>query len=244
MRTKTLLIVAGALAVGIVSSQAQVYSQNIVGYANVVITGNQYNMLTVPFDSGVSNGANEVFSGNYALNPGYLPDGTILFRWNGTGFVANVYDTGVGADANNWYNGDESATADTPVLLPGQGFFLFPPANFTNLYAGTVAVNSGGSNVMTLTGNQYNMVGCVVPAAGVVSNSVINMYPPDGTILFTWNGTGFAGNVYDTQVGADANNWYNGDESATAPTPVINVGQGFFLFPSSTYQWTNSLPAN
>jgi hypothetical protein len=205
-------------------------------------------MLTSPFDSGATNGANEVFNGNYALNTGYLPDGTVLFRWNGTGFNENTYDTGVGADANNWYNGDESATADTPVLLPGQGFFLVPPpgTTFTNLYAGTVAINSGGSNVMTVIGGVYNMVGCVVPAAGVVSNSVINMYPPDGTTLLTWNGTGFNENVYDTGVGADLNNWYNGDESATAPTPVITVGQGFFIVPppSTTWLWTNSLPAN
>ncbi len=34
MKTKTLLIAAAALAAGIISSQAQVYSQNIVGYAN------------------------------------------------------------------------------------------------------------------------------------------------------------------------------------------------------------------
>ena len=32
---KTLLIAAAALAASVISSQAQVYSQNIVGYANV-----------------------------------------------------------------------------------------------------------------------------------------------------------------------------------------------------------------
>jgi hypothetical protein len=246
MRTKTLLIAATALAVGIVSSQAQVYSQNIVGYANVKINGGQYNMLSVPFSAGVSNGANEVFNGNYALNPGYLPDGTILYKWNGTSFDGNMYDVSAGADANNWYNGDESATADTPVLVPGQGFFLVPPAGttFTNLYAGTVAVNVGAQNVMTVIGGHYNMVGCVIPAEGAVSNAVINMYPPDGTILYRWNGISFDGNMYDVSAGADANNWYNGDESATANTPVITVGQGFFVVPPSTWLWTNSLPAN
>src|ERR1039457_1044177 len=57
MRTKTLLLSAAALlAAGFVSSQAQpVYSQNIVGYASVALTGGQYNMMAVPFDLGVSN---------------------------------------------------------------------------------------------------------------------------------------------------------------------------------------------
>ena len=40
MRTKTLLIAAAALAVGAGISMAQTYSQNVVGYANVVIAGN------------------------------------------------------------------------------------------------------------------------------------------------------------------------------------------------------------
>ena len=248
MRTKTLLIAAAALAVGAISSEAQVYSQNIVGYANIVVTGGQYNMLTAPFNSGATNGANEIFNGNYALNAGYLPDGTILYRWNGAGFDGNIYDVSAGADANNWYNGDETDTADTPTLGPGQGFFLVPPAGttFTNLYAGTVAVNVGAQNVLTVNGGQYNMLGCVIPAAGAVSNAVINMYPPDGTILYTWNGNGFNGNIYDSSAGADANNWYNGDETDTANTPTINVGQGFFVVPPSltTWLWTNSLPSN
>ena len=40
MRTKTLLIAAAALAAGILSSSAQTYSQNIVGYVNQVLPAN------------------------------------------------------------------------------------------------------------------------------------------------------------------------------------------------------------
>src|SRR5271170_4448050 len=76
MRTKTLLVAVAALAATIITSEAQVYSANVVGYASVVITGGQYNMLANPFNSGVTNGANEVFNGNYTANSGYLPDGT------------------------------------------------------------------------------------------------------------------------------------------------------------------------
>ena len=56
MRTKTLLIAAAALAVSAGISMAQTYSQNIVGYANVVIAGNgQYSLLANPFDDGNGN---------------------------------------------------------------------------------------------------------------------------------------------------------------------------------------------
>jgi hypothetical protein len=61
---------------------------------------------------------------------------------------------------------------------------------------------------------------------------------PDASLLYTWNGSSFNANEYDG--GA----WYNGDESDTAATPVLTVGQGFFVVPSSTWYWTNSLPAN
>ena len=59
---KTLLMAAAALAAGVISSQAGVYSANIVGYANVAnnIAGKNY-FMSVPFNVGVSNGANEVF---------------------------------------------------------------------------------------------------------------------------------------------------------------------------------------
>jgi hypothetical protein len=172
-----------------------------------------------------------------------MPDGTQLFQWNGTSFNVSTYDTTVGADANNWYNGDESATASTPVMVPGQGFFLLVPSGhtFTNTYVGSVAITVGSTNTLVATGGQYNLIGSVLPVAGAVSNAVINFYPPNGTQLFQWTGTGFNVSTYDTTVGADANNWYNGDESDTAPTPTINVGEGYFVLPSSTWNWQQSL---
>ena len=42
MRTKTLLIAAAALAVGILASSAQTYSQNVVGYVNVTLGDNAF----------------------------------------------------------------------------------------------------------------------------------------------------------------------------------------------------------
>ena len=242
MRTKTLLIASAALAAGILTSSAQTYSQNIVGYVNQLVIGGQYNMMVNPLSSGATNGANEVFNGQGAVPfTGYLPDGTLLYQWNGSTYVVSTYDTSIGADANNWYNGDESATASTPLILPGKGFFLFPTATFTNTYVGTVVINIGQSTNNVATGGAYNMMGSLLPVAGAVSNATINFFPPDGTLLYQWNGTTYNVSTYDSSLGADANNWYNGDESAVAPTPVIGVGDGFFVFPTAQYIWTESL---
>lgn len=243
MRTKTLLIAAAAMAVGAATSMAQTtYSQNIVGYVNQKVIGGQYNMMVNPLTGGTTNGANEVFNGKGAVAfTGYLPDGTQLFQWNGTAYVVSTYDTTVGADDNNWYNGDESDVAPTPLIKPGQGFFLLPTATFTNTYAGSVVVNVGGTTNNVSIASQYNMLGSLVPYAGAVSNLTINLYPPDGSQLFQWNGTAYVVSTYDTTVGAAANNWYNGDESDVAPTPVINVGDGFFLLPTAPYTWTQTL---
>jgi hypothetical protein len=248
MRTKTLLTAVAALAAGITISNAQVYSANVVGYAAVKINGGQYNMLTVPFAAGVSNGANEVFTGTIPgnANGGYLPDGTQLYKWNGTGYVIFTYDTSVGADANNWYNETVTETADTPTLTPGQGFFLLLPngTTFTNVYSGTVAVNVGATNTTVASGGVYSMLGSVIPASGFVSNSVVNFYPPDGTQLYQWNGSGFSISTYDTSVGADENNWYNETVTETAPTPTIKVGEGFFVLPGGVWNWKQTLSGN
>ena len=95
MRTKTLLIAAAALAAGLVSSQAQVYSQNVVGYANVPApVGNANYLLTVPFVIGQSNGANEIWplmSDNVTPT---IPDGSFISIWNGLSYDTYESDSG------------------------------------------------------------------------------------------------------------------------------------------------------
>jgi hypothetical protein len=41
MKSKTLLIAAAALVAGVITSEAQVYSANIVGYVNVTLPAGQ-----------------------------------------------------------------------------------------------------------------------------------------------------------------------------------------------------------
>src|SRR5437870_431669 len=85
MRTKVLLSMA-ALAAGVATSMAQsnVYSLNIVGYANVP-NPVQYTFQSAPFrvTTAVSNGANEVLPQNTGQY-----DGDQVIIWNGSSFDA------------------------------------------------------------------------------------------------------------------------------------------------------------
>ena len=164
MKTKTLLIAAAALAAGIISSQAQsVYSQNIVGYANIATTSPGANyLISVPFKIGVSNGANEVFPN--------LPEFSQIYIWNTATFKYTIVQTDT-ASPSGWSDAATSVQVSPPVLPVGQGFFLSPSDATTNVFAGSVAVNVGTSNVMTLANAGANyLVGCVVPYAGVITN--------------------------------------------------------------------------
>ncbi len=92
MRTKTLLLSAAALfSAGFISTQAQVYSQNVVGYANVSTPGNggiNY-MLSIPFAIGVSNGANEIWPVVGGVPS--LPDFSSILIWNSTNSSYTTY---------------------------------------------------------------------------------------------------------------------------------------------------------
>src|SRR5690242_16700762 len=107
MKTKTLLIAAAALAAGIVTSQAQVYSQNIVGYANVTTPGaNQWACFANPLDNGTNNLT--------SLFPS-APNQTQVEIWTGTGFQLAT-KTVIG-----W-----STNLNIPV---GTGFFIKYPSS-------------------------------------------------------------------------------------------------------------------
>ena len=142
MRTKTTILSAVALAAGLASASAQVYSANIVGYANVKITGSSaYTMIANPLlgavGSNPTNGILEVIP--------TLVGGETLLNWTGSGY--NIYNYNAGAQAggfpSDWTDGGGvpipgrvyNATADLyfapttngPPVAVGSGFFLQNP---------------------------------------------------------------------------------------------------------------------
>jgi len=265
MRTKTLLLSAAALlAAGIVSSQAQaVYSQNVVGYASVVLPSGGFEMFANPFTNG-NNSASNVLTG--------LVGGETLYIWNGNGYYEYNYlglgnGTGAGGpsdwlDAGSPTNipGDVNISgnffAPTPVLPPGQAFFIQNlGATETNTFTGVVAT----TNSVTLTSGHYLMLASAIPVGGDISNNIINLTGSlvGGETVYVWNGNGYynynylgAGN--GTGAGGpsdwlDAGSPTNipGDVNISgnffAPDPQIKVGQGFFILNvGSSEQWNQS----
>jgi len=215
---KTLLIAAAALVAGIVSTQAQVYSANVVGYVNVTLPGAAtYSLLANPLDDGNGNQLTNILAG--------LPNGTIVQTWGGT-----VYNTAITFTAGAW-SGNQS-------LPPGTGFFVkngkvSSPA-YTNTFVGSVVAAAGASttNVLALG---YNLVGSRLPYAGDLTtdaNLNLNGTLPNASIIQTWPNGGSGFNVAVTYT---AGTW-------SGPAPVT-VGQGFFIKEGKFgTNWVQTLP--
>jgi len=232
MRTKTLLIAVAALATGILASKADnVYSANIVGYANTSV-GAGYQIYVNPLSVGVSNGANEIFSS--------LPDGSSILTWNGAGYDVFYYDSSLGISPNNWYLADGFTPGPIPTLQPGKGFFLSPGNSFTNTFVGTVLPGAGQTNSTALSAG-YSLIGSALPVAGSVTNASFNLPLVDGMTVLKWNGAGYDTYYYDSTLGISADGWYLSDGFTPGPVPAISVGQGFFYSPGQPVTWTQAL---
>jgi hypothetical protein len=156
MRTKTLLIAAAALVAATVSSEAQVYSANVVGYANVVLPGHGATVLIAnPFDDGNGNHLSNILS---APIPGGLSQSKI-FYYSGGLISVNKTATGWGSDVQ---------------LPPGNGFYVQngkPGANapaLTNTFVGSV-IPLAGSSVTNDIPAGYSLQGSTTPYAGNIA---------------------------------------------------------------------------
>lgn len=205
MRTKTLLIAAAALAVGLVTSQAQnVYSQNVVGYVNVpLVGGGSYNLIANPLNNANNNLTN--------LFP-TASDGDSILTWNVAAFDFDGTIPAYSTFVNAW---------NANVLLkPGQGFFYVNNGgNRTNTFVGEV-IQGSYSNYIAGSGS-YNCLGSSAPLGGSFTNAIVGFTPADGDSVLKWDVAAFdfSGTIpaYSTFVNA----W-----NTTALN--IGVGEGFF----------------
>ena len=171
---KTLLIAAAALVAGIISSEAQVYSANIVGYVNVTCPANALVLASNPLDDG-TNTANSILAS--------LPIKSSIQVWNGTGF--------------NLISKTSSGFAGNPSLPVGTGFFIKSASNFTNTFVGNVVPNPGGNqSTVNLPANTLLLVGSTLPVCGNFNDVGTNSFNLNATLpvkssIQIWNGTGF-----------------------------------------------------
>jgi hypothetical protein len=228
-------------AAGVLASNAQtVYSANIVGYANVSTPNGGTYLVTVPFQVGVSNGANEI----WPLVGGQpsIPDFSQVLVWTGSGYTTYLSDSG---SASLWDDNNGNPISFAPKLPVGQGFFLIPSGSTTNTFVGTVAVSVGSSNTMVLPNGGTYLVSSVVPYAGSVTNgnpvtkaggpglSSLNGLP-DFSQLLVWTGSGYTTYLSDS---GSTSLWDDNNGNPIPNAPVITVGQGFFIIPSDNFTW-------
>jgi len=222
MKIKTLAIAAATLAVGAISSQAQVYSQNIVGYVNSAAPSGEYNFWCNPLTTG-----NDVLTNIFHNVPG----GTTLQIWNGNGYNSYTFN----ATGGHWKNG--AAIVDNTNLPPGVGYFIEAPSPWTNTFTGQIAVNSGSSITNSLTG-AITPVGSVVPFGDVVTNgATINLQVAGGSTLQKWSVSGQTFTAFTFN--GTGHNWKIG---SLVTNPPMAVGEGFFIQASSATNWVQTSP--
>jgi hypothetical protein len=171
---KTLLIAAAALVAATITSEAQVYSANIVGYVNVTMPANTLVLTSNPLDDG-TNQANDLL--------GSLPNKSSIQIWNGSGFT-QVAKTSAGFAGN-------------PALPVGTGFFVKSVSAYTNTFVGNVVPAPGGNQTTnSLPAGTLVLVGSTLPVSGTfndVGTNTLNLIStlPNKSSIQLWNGSGF-----------------------------------------------------
>jgi len=189
MKTKTLLIAMATLAVGVISSQAQVYSANVVGYINQPIAAGKFaivgSQLINGSDVNATNGdINTTMISGLISSQSASPStstNTVLLNWSTAfgAFTLSYYYTGADADVafnsaghvTGWYSA--GGVLSTIKLKNGLACFLHNTAAIplTNTVVGTVNQGTTFPAGITITGNKFNLLCNIAP---VVTNLVVD----------------------------------------------------------------------
>jgi hypothetical protein len=219
MRTKTLLFIAAVAAAGVVSSNAQVYSVNAVGYVNKTVPKSGYALIANPLTA-----ATNTIAG---LLGGQVPDNTVVFAWNTT---TKAYETATytGADFGWDYS---PAALETKQFKPGSGFFVknATTTDFTVTFVGEVP--QGTLTTALVAG--YQIVGSQVPQAGTVDQ--LGYVGTVGDVIFQWDAT---------KQGYVSFGPYDPDFQWGGDLKPLEVGEAFFLQKNAAGTWTRTFSVN
>ena len=210
---------AALSAAAALTSTAQVFSVNMVGYINQTIpAGFGFTYLVNQLDNKVNgNTDNRLIT----LFPGPYPNGTTVVKGAGVNLVVAVFDSGIG----NW------GTANDTPLNPGDGFIFgqvggAPAIPIT--FVGEVHLQSA---IPLKSG--FNLVGSVIPQAGYLFVPASAVQPGQTVLEFgiptsdleTFSSP-LSGNLQVKQWNAGTQNWGNSAD----PGPIVQVGQSFSYF--------------
>jgi hypothetical protein len=223
MRTKVLLGLA-VLAAGAATSMAQsnVYSLNIVGYANVPIRAG-YNFHTTPFrvTTAQTNGANEILPANTGQY-----DGDAILTWSGHGWASANLDS----SSPSGFSDSGGTPIAAPILSAGKGYLYYNGQGASNniTYVGEVRT---GTNTVSIPGSpEFAAVGSPAPLSGGVI-SVLQFSNPagvldgDAVLIAVGAISGFSSSGFDSA----SPTGFSDSGGTPIPAPSLAVGQGFFF---------------
>lgn len=257
MRTK-LVIGAAVLAASLVTTMAQVYSLNIVGYCNVPAPIG-YTFMSNPLDNG-NNDANTLFPNPNATQGGSYSgpwDLSNLQTWNGTAWDIAYFDSET-SDTTTGFVNVKTQPVPAPVLGSGKGFLL-NNGNVSNLvtFVGNVRT---GTNTMNLSPQaQLRSIGSMLPLAGGIV-AALGIANPNATQGGSYAGPLDYANLQFLKVNpsgqsAGYNVVYFDSETSDTTTgfvdvktqpvaePQIGIGQGWIFANGGSvpYTWTQIL---
>jgi len=257
---KTLLIAAAALAAGVITSQAQVYSQNVVGYVNQTLPANSYQILGSQLiggsDSAQTNGdINATLVNGFVsqpLDPPNTHSNSAIYLWNGISYVTYYYFNQ--ADATTW-EGFASPAGWYDLLgnyanvkLTGNQAAFIQNHSSSPMTVTTVGTVFQGTNTSSIVAG-YNLVALAVPIstnafggtfglpASMTSSPLDPPNPSRNDTIYAWNGISYTTYYYFNA--ADATTWQGFSSPAGFYDLLCNampsssyptVNQGFFLY--------------
>jgi hypothetical protein len=185
MRTKALFVAAAFVAAGIVSSMAQVYSVNVVGYVNKVLTPG-YNLIANPLET-TANRVEELFAGKEV-------DLMSVYKYvAGTGYTIANYS----ADLGEWDN--------TFTIDPGEGVFVYTPEEVTVTFVGEITEGAKVNNLPT----GWSMKSSMIPQGGALS--ALGYVVADLDSVYIYNNTATPPGYVISNYSADLGEWDNGE---------------------------------
>jgi len=186
MRSKTLLIAAAALVAGVMSSEAQVYSQNVVGYINQPIPANSYQIIGSQLINGsdvnLTNGdvnatlVTGMISATIPVNanPALVGTNSQMLYWGGSSYATYYYFNS--NDASTWF-GDPPGTDPAGWYDKLQNYAAL---NLNNGHATFIYNHSGIPLTITTTGNVFQGTNVTVTTINPGYN-LVNLVAPVST---------------------------------------------------------------
>ncbi len=269
MKIKALLVSAATLAAGVISSQAAVYSQNVVGYYNVTVPGTSgstgFYLVANQFNCGVSNGINEIFAGGGLMSDANFATNSLIYIWDPVNqvFASYYYLNAADAAADSLVGGagfyDGGGSYITTSIQPGTSVFIqnVAPGALTVPIVGNVPQGTNVVNFLGSAAGAFNLVSSPIPVSTNLASAPVNftgtsdpnfgyndeisLWDPVAGVFTTYYYLNAADAAADSLVGGAG--FYDGGGSYQAVAPT--VGTGFFIshygpgFNGSSETWTN-----